>query len=200
MVAAQEAGALGLQIARAVRRPLAIAQLVRGHTVTPVADAVCAARSAVYLWARWFRDGGIEALQAEHRGSGRRTLTDSMVETLEALLETTPQDHGYLRSGRSSELLAKELHGRTGVSIRASTVRRALATLDWVWRCARPTLQIADPRKTERLRAINRALACRDPGVEMYYEDEADFDLNPRISPAWRGGGAGYQDAIPTPG
>ena len=183
-----------------VRRALAIAELARGRTVAQAAEAVCAARSTVYLWAQWFRTDGINALQAERRGSERRTLTDAMMEALEGLLKTTPQDHGYLRSRWSSELLAKELQARTGVAIHASTVRRALGTLDWVWRRARPTLHIADPRKAARLRAIKQALACRQPGVEVFYQDEADIDLNPRIGPAWRRRGAGYQDAIPTPG
>ncbi len=183
-----------------VRRALALTQLLRGRSVAQVADAVCAARSTVYQWAQWFRDGGIAALEAERRGSERRTMTAAMVEALETLVEMKPQTLGYLRSRWSSELLAKELKRRTGVAIHASTVRRALGELDWVWRRARPTLHIADPRKAQRLRAIRRALSAREPGVEVFYQDEADLDLNPRIGPAWRRRGAGQQEAIPTPG
>lgn len=185
---------------RVVRRALAMSQLARGQTVAKVAEAVCAARSTIYQWAQRFVTGGIDALHSDHRGSERWTMNIATVAALEAFLETTPLDHGYLRSRWSSELLAKELQLCTGIGIHASTVRRALGNLDWVWRRARPTLHIADPRKAQRLRAIARALTCRDPGVGVYYQDEAEFDLNPRIGPAWRRLGAGFQEAILTPG
>jgi len=183
-----------------VRRALAIRQLTRGRSVAQVAEALGAARSTVYQWANWFLEGGIAALVTERRGSERRTMTPAMVDALVGLLETNPQALGYLRSRWSSELLAHVLRARTEVAIHASTVRRALADLEWVWRRARPTLHIADPRKAQRLRAIEHALARRRPGVEVFYQDEADIDLNPRIGPAWRRRGADHQDAIPTPG
>lgn len=183
-----------------VRRALAVSQLARGRTVSEVAQSVCAARSTLYQWASWFRAGGIDALCEERRGSERRTLTEGIVRELDSLLDTTPQALGYLRSRWSSELLAKELQARTGVRIHPSTVRRALAEGEWVWRRARPTLHIADPRKKQRMRAIRRALASQEPGVEVFYQDEADIDLNPRIGPAWRRRGGAYQEAVPTPG
>ena len=183
-----------------VRRALAVVQLARGRGVGQVAEALSAARSTVYLWARWFREGGIDALLEERRGSERRTVTEKVLKEMESLLETTPQTLGYLRSRWSSELLAHELRVRTGVAIHPSTVRRALGGNDWVWRRARPTLHIADPRKKQRMRAIRRALARRERGVEVFYQDEADVDLNPRIGPAWRRRGGAYQEAVPTPG
>jgi transposase len=183
-----------------VRRSLAVSQLARGRAVSQVAESLCAARSTIYQWASWFREGGIDALCEERRGSARRTVTEAVVQALDSLLETTPQALGYLRSRWSSQLLAKELRARTGVKIHASTVRRVLADSHWVWRRARPTLHIADPRKKQRMRAIRKALASCEPGVEVFYQDEADIDLNPRIGPAWRRRGKAFQEAIPTPG
>jgi transposase len=182
------------------RRALTVVQLARGRSVAQVAETVCAARSTVYHWVEWFRAGGIAALLQERRGSPRRTVTEVVVREMEVLLETSPQALGYLRSRWSSELLARELQARTGVNIHPSTVRRALGDNAWVWRRARPTLHIADPRKRQRMRAIRGALASRKPKVEVFYQDEADVDLNPRIGAAWRRRGSACQDAIPTPG
>ena len=109
-----------------IRRALAIGQLARGQKVSQVAEALCAARWTVYSWAGWFREGGIDALCEERRGSAPRTVSEDLVSELESLLDTTPQSLGYLRSRWSSELLAKVLHERTGVCIHASTVRRLL--------------------------------------------------------------------------
>ena len=105
---------------------------------------------------------------------------------------------GYLRSRWSSELLALELARRSGVEVHATTVRRWLARLEYRYRRARPTLHRRDPRKAQRLQAIEAALADEDPYTEVFFVDEADVDLNPRIGSAWMR--RGEQTAVPTPG
>ena len=80
----------------------------------------------------------------------------------------------------------------------ATTVRRWLKRLGFGYRRARPTLCIRDPLKSQRLKAISEALADEDPYSEVFYADETDIDLNPRIGPAWMA--RGTQSAIPTPG
>lgn len=44
---------------------------------------------------------------------------------------------------------------------------------------------LRDPRKSERLAAIEQALTERKPRVGVFYVDEADIDLNPRIGFSW---------------
>ena len=183
--------------ANIVRRALTLSGLARGQAVLQVAEALCAARSTIYQWAGWFRDGSIGALCQERRGRERRTLTEDVLREFEALLTTTPQALGYLRSRWNSELLARELRAHTGVNTHPSTVRRALSELDWVWRRAQPTLHIADPRKKQRLRSIRRALATAQPGVGVFFQDGVDIDPNPRIGPAWRQRGRAHQETLP---
>jgi transposase len=77
-------------------------------------------------------------------------------------------------------------------------VRRELPKLGLRWRRARPTLCIRHPCSAERRRAINRQLAQSEPGVEVFYVDEADVDLNPKIGFLWSP--VGQQQTIPTPG
>ena len=48
------------------------------------------------------------------------------------------------------------------------------------------------------MKAINEQLAQRESGVEIFYVDEADVDLNPRIGFLWSP--VGQQITIPTPG
>ena len=42
-----------------------------------------------------------------------------------------------------------------------------------------------DPRRAERLAAIEAAAAKDDPYAEVFYVDEADVGLNPRIGSSW---------------
>ena len=169
-----------------------------GNYVAEVARRLYAARSSVQRWRALYEEFGEDALAPIERGRSDWKASDEVLSALEALMESSPQDHGYLRSRWSSELLAVELRRQTGVEVHATTVRRWLKRLGFGYRRARPTLCIRDPKKSQRMRAIAQALADDDPYTEVFFSDEADVDLNPRIGPAWMAHGT--QTAIPTPG
>lgn len=204
MVAATEAAASGARIARPEHRSPSAGGLAlgRGHTVARVAEPQYAARSAVSWWARWFRVGAIEARSEERRRGAQRSLTEPVLTELAlgALLKTAPQTLGCLHSRWSSGPLARELRARMQVPIQASTVRRALGELDWWWRRVRPILLSADRRKKQRMRAVQRALKHHERGVEVFYQDETDFEVNPSIGPAWPRRGKRHPVVVPTPG
>jgi hypothetical protein len=113
------------------------------------------------------------------------------------LVGQASSEYDYLRSTWTSEMLETlaELLERP---VHASTVRRELPKLGLRWRRARPTLCIAHPCSGERRRVINERLAQPEPGVEVFYVDEADIDLNPKIGLFWSP--VGKQQTIPTPG
>ena len=182
-----------------VRRALAVLHLweTGGH-VAEAAQRVRAARSSVYRWQSQFENYGEQGLSPQARGREEWKASEEVLEALEAIVGEDPRDLGYLRSRWSSELLAKELSRRTGVEVHASTVRRWLARLEFGYRRARPTLYRRDPRKVQRMQAIEAALADCEPYTEVFYVDEADIDLNPRIGSAWMR--RGEQTAVPTPG
>jgi len=181
-----------------MRRALAISWLMRGRSVTEVADALMAARSSVYRWVSWFEAGGIEGLIRGRGGRSVRTVNESLLWALEELLVDTPRTFGYLRSTWSSELLSRALGEQYDFDIHASTVRRVLLRTGFRWRRARPTLWKHDPRKREKLKAIQEAIDTADAHTEVFFVDEADIDLNPRIGFTWSK--RGQQAAIPTPG
>ena len=169
-----------------------------GNCVARVARGLYAARSSVQRWRALYEEYGEQGLRPLERGRSEWKANDEVLEALAGLVDSSPRDHGYLRSRWSSELLAIELHQRTGVQVHATTVRRWLKRLGFGYRRARPTLCIRDPNKAQRLQAIADALAKSAPDCEVFYADEADIDLNPRIGPAWMA--RGRQSRIPTPG
>ena len=182
-----------------VRRALAVLALWETQDcVSEAARRVCAARSTVNRWRSLYEEYGEQGLVPRQRGRTQWKSNDEVLKCLESLLEDTPQSLGDLRSRWSSELLAKVLGERAGVTVHPSTVRRWLALLRFGYRRARPTLHVRDPRKAERMQAIEAALASQGGGTEVFYVDEADVDLNPRIGPAWVR--RGVQQATPTPG
>lgn len=180
------------------RRAMAIYELAQERTVSEVAELVCAARSTLYRWVAWFCAQGIDGLVRGRGGRPVRTVTGEVIERLEQLLDSDPQALGYLRSTWTSELLAACLAEHHGVLVHPSTVRRALKRTAFRWRRACPTLNKRDPRKAEKLAAIDRALNDRAPYTEVFFVDEADIDLNPRIGFTWSR--RGQQTRVVTPG
>jgi transposase len=169
-----------------------------GGFVSGVADTLCAARSSVNRWRALFEQYGEDGLRPQPRGRTDYKATEAVLTNLMRLVEQTPQDYGYLRSRWSSELLAVELSRQLNIQVHATTVRRWLARQQYGYRRARPTLHIRDPRKAERMRAIQQTLAHRQPGTEVFYSDEVDIDLNPKIGATWTR--RGHQRTISTPG
>lgn len=184
--------------AAVIRRALAILRLADDVSIASVAEQISAARSSVYRWQAAYREAGLKGLRSARRGREVFTCCPEVIELVCRLLKQLPRELGYLRSTWSSELLALEVTRQSRIAIHASTVRRLLPRLAYGWRRARPTLCLRDPRKSERLSAIEQALTERRPGVAVFYVDEADIDLNPRIGFIWSP--KGQQVAIPTPG
>ena len=184
--------------ARPVRRAQVVLQLASGVGVTQVSDALSVARSTVYRWVAQFRALGEAWLTACDSGRPAYTVDETLRETLLELVSQPPDDYDYLRSTWTSEMLAQTLATLLERPVHASTVRRELPKLGLRWRRARPTLCIRHPCSAERMQAINQQLAQSEPGVEVFYGDEADIDLNPKIGFLWSP--LGQQRTIPTPG
>lgn len=181
-----------------MRRALAVSWLMRGQPVTAVSEGLMAARSSVYRWAAWFKVGGLEGLRCGSGGRSATTVNAALLRALESLVQDSPRTFGYLRSTWSSELLSRALIEHHGLAIHPSTVRRVLPRLAYHWRRARPTLFKRDPLKQQKLKAIQRVLETADINTAVFFVDEADIDLNPRIGFTWSR--RGTQVAVPTPG
>ena len=166
--------------------------------VSETARRCHASRNSVRQWKARYKTEGEEGLMPLVRGREEWKASTEVLAKQSALIGTEPSAHGYVRSRWSSELLAKELARRGVVEFHATTIRRWLSRLCIVWRRARPTLCIADPGKSERMRAIQRVLKRASATEAVFYVDEADIDLNPCIGPAWMA--RGEQMTVPTPG
>jgi len=114
------------------------------------------------------------------------------------LIQFSPEDFGYQRSRWSSELFASLIHRICPeLNIAASTLRRWLPRIGIVWRRAAPTLHIRDPHRDEKMVFINNALQKQSVDEPVFYVDEADIDLNPKIGADWMR--RHEQKRVPTP-
>ncbi|EBT5667961.1 IS630 family transposase [Salmonella enterica] len=180
------------------RRLTAMLMLHRGDTVSYVARTLCCARSSIGRWINWFTLSGAEGLKSLPSGRGRRWPFEHICALLRELVKHSPGDFGYQRSRWSTELLAIKIRDVTGCLLHASTIRRWLPAAGLVWRRAAPTLRIRDPHKEEKMVAIHETLAKCCAENPVFYEDEVDIHLNPKIGADWQL--RGQQKRVITPG
>ncbi|EGN0638277.1 IS630 family transposase [Salmonella enterica subsp. enterica serovar Typhimurium] len=180
------------------RRLIAMLMLHQGMTVTDVARLLCAARSSVGRWINWFTLHGVEGLKSLRPGRAPRWPVADILQLLPLLVQRSPKDFGWLRSRWSTELLALVINRLFDVTLHRSTLHRYLRQVDMVWRRAAPTLKIKDPHYEEKRLVIDQALAQEQTAHPVFYQDEVDIDLNPKIGADWMP--KGQQKRIATPG
>ncbi|WP_276097486.1 IS630-like element ISEc33 family transposase [Klebsiella quasipneumoniae] len=180
------------------RRLTAMLMLHRGERVSDVARTLCCARLSVSRWINWFTHSGIEGLKSLPAGRSRRWPFEHICTLLRELIKHSPGDFGYQRSRWSTELLAIKINEITGCQLHAGTVRRWLPSAGLVWRRAAPTLRIRDPHKDEKMAVIHKALDECSAEHPVFYEDEVDIHLNPKIGADWQL--RGQQKRVVTPG
>lgn len=181
------------------RRLMALLMLHHGARVSHVANVLCAARSSIGRWINWFTLYGIEGLKSLPAGRPLQwTEKENILRTLPLFVQHSPQDFGYLRSRWSSELLTIETNKIFNTALHPGTMRKWLSSAGLVWRRAAPTLHIRDPHKDEKMSIITEALSKNSSLHPVFYEDEVDIDLNPKIGADWQS--KGQQKRVPTPG
>ncbi|EDM6167706.1 TPA: IS630 family transposase [Salmonella enterica] len=180
------------------RRLIAMLMLHQGMTVTDVARLLCAARSSVGRWINWFTLHGVEGLKSLRPGRAPRWPVADILQLLPLLVQRSPKDFGWLRSRWSTELLALVINRLFDVTLHRSTLHRYLRQADMVWRRAAPTLKIKDPHYEEKRLVIDQALAQEQTAHPVFYQDEVDIELNPKIGADWMP--KGQQKRIATPG
>jgi transposase len=181
-------------------RLLIIVNLLNGRSPGLTAEVLHVHRDTVYRVARRFRTQGAVGLLDRREDNGTRKLDERFLAHLDALVRSSPQDHGWRRPTWTREVLVETLCRQTGVRVHVATVSRALALIRARRGRPRPTVGCPWPkgaktRRLNRLRRLVKELPRREVAV---YEDEVDVHLNPKIGLDWMG--YGQQKEVATPG
>lgn len=181
-------------------RATIILHAAAGKPTGEIAEAVCYAPSAVLKVIHRFLTEGEEGVRDHRADNGQPKVDDDLRGALYELVAGSPQDYGWARPTWTQELMARQLGQMAGVRVSESTVGRMLQELGARWGMPRPTVECPwTPRaKRRRLRAIEAVLQKLPRGEEVFYEDEVDIHLNPRIGRDWML--SGVQKEVLTPG
>src|SRR5215217_7866897 len=173
-----------------------------GRNPTDIAAFLFCSRSSVYRIVRLYRArklGFTVDAEGQLKAPVRTTiLMPWMKRSLGALLKATPRAYGWCRTRWSGATLAAQLKRKHGMEVSTWTVRRWLHEMGWVWKRAKLVAKDNDPQRVERLARIRFHHENLQAHEVMFFADELDMHLLPKVGAAWMP--QGTQEEVMTPG
>lgn len=171
------------------------------HESMPVAEVsrmVGCVRATVYRTVYRYEELGEDSIRDQRRHRTPSKVTQHVEEQLLEYLDYVPQDYSWERSNWTLELLARQLADDTGVELSDSHVLRVLRRLGCRRGRPRPGLRIPVRGRRKVLENIEKLVAEASPEEEVFYQDEADVHLNPKMGATYMK--PGNQMVVLTPG
>lgn len=182
-------------------RALIVIRLAESNSSVEIEQAGICVRSTVSYVATRFRNLGELGLEDGRRLNGKkRKLTEEVLLRLAELIRAYPQDFGWARTTWTRELLVRQLYRETRIRLSLTTLSFCLRKMGARW--GRPKPYVVCPwsprRRRKRLAQIKKLVTELPAGEKVFYEDEVDIHLNPKIGPDWML--KGTQKLVLTPG
>ncbi|MGE0683794.1 MAG: IS630 family transposase [Candidatus Binatia bacterium] len=168
-----------------------------GRTPTEIATVLFCSRSSVYRLVKAYHTYPLDALVAPPTPKAVG-LSPSLCRSLMALLKRVPSAYGWCRTRWSCATLAAQLQLQRGILVSASTMRRWLHRLGWVWKRAQLVARDDDPERIEKLARIRYTWETLGKRAIMLFADELDIHLLPKVGYPWMPQGATVK--LVTPG
>lgn len=177
-----------------------IRNLVRHEHPATIVRILGCSRSQVYRIADRFIEGGLEGLVDRREDNGPVKADESYASFILNAVGRSPRDYGFERPTWTQELLVIVATNALGVTTSTSTMSRLLSKLAVRRGRPKPYVECPWPKaaKTRRLNQIKRLEDHLPPEDCLFYVDEVDIHLNPKIGLDWMR--TGEQKKVLTPG
>ena len=166
--------------------------------VSEVATLVDCVRATVYRTVYRYEEMGEASVIDQRTRREAEKMTLEIQARLLSYLDGVPQDYGWQRSTWTLEWLALQLEQDFKVVISCSTVYRTLRDQRCRRGWPRPGLRIPVRGRRKVLEKIAARVAAASAEDEVFYQDEADLHLNPKIGATYLK--HGQQSIVLTPG
>jgi transposase len=181
-------------------RYLMIINVSNGRSTRQTAKVLHVHHTTVGRVVQRFRQYGEAGLQDGRADNGADKLGEGYLQRLHTIVSLSPDIYGWRRPTWTRELLIETMVRLTGVRIHATTMSRALALIKARRGRPKPIVGCPWPKaaKTRRLRQLQSLVATLPRRERVFYEDEVDIHLNPKIGLDWMV--QGQQKRVLTPG
>ena len=167
------------------------------RTPSEIATFLFCSRSSVYRIVRAYHAQQLDDL-FDPPSAKVAWMAPSLRRRLVAMLKKVPSAYGWCRTRWSCATLAAQLTLQRGIVVSASTRRRWLHALGWVWKRAQLVARDDDPARVVKLARIRHRLASLGKRAVVVFADELDIHLLPTVGYQWMPQGETVQ--LITPG
>ncbi|RKH71414.1 IS630 family transposase, partial [Corallococcus sp. AB032C] len=166
---------------------MAVAKVASGQSRAQASRELLCATSTVVAAVQRYLESGREGLVDRRARNGQRKVDERFRATLCRVLKGTPRQSGWRRTTWTRVLLAREVERRGRVRVSPTTMGRALASVGARLKRPRPVVRCPWParQRQERLWQLKCRAAYARPEEPVFYEDEMDVHLNPKVGPDW---------------
>ena len=177
-----------------------VLKVAEGMSCTAAARALnCASSTAARIVARFRRHGETSLIDGRHDNGNAKVDADVRAGIV-AILEQRPPAYAFTRPTWTLEVIAQVVERVLHVTLSIGHLWKVLHRARVRW--GRPRPVVACPwkaaRRVRRIARLKRLAAHRSPHEALFYVDEVDIHLNPKIGPDWMLPGS--QRLIMTPG
>lgn len=170
---------------------------------TEIATVLFCSRSTVYRVVAAYRVGQWDEVTEESVTTPpvlqrQARLSPALRRSVLGILHSTPRLCGWCRTRWSCATVALELFVRRRITVSGETVRRWLHELGWEWKRAKLCAKDEDPQRVEKLARIRLAFEQLRAGAALFFADELDINLLPKVGYQWMP--KGEQIEVMTPG
>jgi putative transposase len=155
-----------------------------GRTPTEIATFLFCSRSSVYRIVDAYKAHPVETW-VENRPPKAVWWSPSLCRSLLALVKKAPSAYGWCRTRWSCATLAAQLQLQRGIIVSASTMRRWLHRLGWVWKRAQLVARDDDPERIAKWARIRHTCETLGKRTIMLFADELDIHLLPKVGYQW---------------
>lgn len=157
------------------------------HPPAAIARVLFCAVSTVCRTIETFLKEGEQGLIDGRSANGRRIADAVFDDKLVEVLAHAPQRFGWDRTTWTRELLCATLAEQGQPKVSVSTMGRALRRVGAALRRPKPVVACPWPswKRKSALRQLRKLAAASSIDEPVFYEDEMDIHLNPKIGPDW---------------
>lgn len=170
----------------------------KGCTPTEIADLLFCSRSSVYRTVAAYQSGKTGYGWGDAADANAPPKLLSWQRARLSLLKRTPAAYGWCRTRWSCATLALQLTATRGYRVSRETIRRTLHSLGYAWKRARHAARDDDSQRAVKLARIRHLIETLPRNAALFFADELDIHLLPKIGYEWML--KGTQTEVMTPG
>lgn len=153
----------------------------KSNSVKEVSRMVGCVRATVYRTLYSFEYYGSDCVIDRRNLRPPLKVTDYIYEKLKEYVSGYPQNYGWARSTWTLELFALQIEKDCKLKLSISHIRNLLPQINCRLGRARAALRIPVRGRRKVLKRLEKLIKKSSSKHEVFYVDEADIDLNPRI-------------------